>query len=188
MIRKIPIKHKEQRCVVCEKETFIFSHHRCKACAQKQDAEKKKKEESVKELKEEKPKVTKEIKKSRKVKNKALETYFEKHIQTLYGFKASEESGMIIPFPTKANICHLFPKRNHKSVASNEMNCIYLTWDEHARLDNMYLDKHDFKGLEKAFPSSHKLIIQRMRIVRADITERTNFVEAFDKYNETLDY
>ena len=68
------------------------------------------------------------------------------------------------------------------------MNCIYLTWDEHTRLDNQYLDVNDFAGLEKAFPNSWKVIIERMRIVRASITERTKYVTAFDEFSESLDF
>jgi hypothetical protein len=133
-------------------------------------------------------KATTPIKKKPKPKNKQLETYFEKHIEELYKFKVSEESGQRIPYPTKVNICHLFPKRNHKSVESHDQNCIYLTWDEHTKLDSTYLDKHDFAGLEKGFPNSWKLIIRRMRIVRLGVTEKTNFVDSFDKFNETLDF
>lgn len=185
MIRKMPIKHKEKRCVVCEKETFIFSHKRCKACATKQDALKKKKEE---DLQDKKPTPITPLPRKSKPKNKELESYFEKHIEILHRFRRSEESGLSIPYPTKVNICHLFPKRNHKSVASHEMNCIYLTLDEHTSLDNRYLDRHDFEGLRKAFPNSFKLIIERMRIVRSAITEQTNYVDSFDKFNETLDF
>ena len=102
--------------------------------------------------------------------------------------KFSEESGESIPYPSNLNICHLFPKRNHKSVQAHETNCIYLTWDEHSKLDNQYLDRHDFSGLEKAFPNSFKLIVERMRIVRASVTEKTKYVEAFDKFSESLDF
>jgi hypothetical protein len=175
MIRKMPIKQKKKKCVICGEETYIFSKHRCKSCTMKQDA---------------KPIVrsTTSIKRKPKPKNKNLETFFEKHIEILYKFKYSEESNRMIPYPTKVNICHLFPKRNHKSVESHEMNCIYLTWEEHTLLDTKYLDRLDFTGLEKAFPNSWKLMVERMRVVRASITERTNFVEAFDKFNEALEF
>lgn len=176
MIRKLPIKTKKKKCVICGEETIIWSKHRCKACTMKQDA---------------KPltrSTTATIKKTPKPKNKQLETYFEKHIEELYKFKVSEESGQRIPYPTKVNICHLFPKRNHKSVESHDQNCIYLTWDEHTKLDSTYLDKHNFAGLKEGFPNSWELIIRRMRIVRLGITEKTNFVESFDKFNETLDF
>ena len=185
MIRKMPIKLKKKRCCICEEETYTFSKNRCKSCSQKQDALKKKKEE---DLQDKKPTPIMPSPRKSKPKNKELESYFEKHIEILHKFRRSEESGLSIPYPTKVNICHLFSKRNHQSVASNEMNCIYLTLDEHTSLDNRYLDRHDFEGLKKAFPNSFKLIIERMRIVRAEITEKTNYVESFDKFNETLDF
>lgn len=186
MIRKMPIKLKKKQCVICGDETYIFSKHRCKPCAQKQDAKPLVTTGKTSETSEEK--VTTTPKKKSKPKKKDLESYFEKHIEILHRFRRSEESGLSIPYPTKVNICHLFPKRNHQSVASHEMNCIYLTLDEHTTLDNRYLDRHDFEGLKKAFPNSFKLIIERMRIVRAEITEKTNYVESFDKFNETLDF
>ena len=176
MILKLPVKSKKKQCIICGSDKYpIWSKKRCKLCTMKQDAENKK---STSTFSKPKP----------KPKNKALDTFFEKHIKILSKFKVSEESGDSIPHPTKLNISHLFPKRNHKSVEAHEMNCIYLTWDEHTKLDNQYLDRLDFKGLEQAFPNSYQLIIERMRIVRATITEKTNMVEAFDKFNGTLDF
>ena len=175
MILKLPIKSKKKQCIICNKKSRLFSKKRCKICATRQDAENKK---STSTFSNPKP----------KPKNKELDTFFEKHIEILSKFRFSEESGAPIPHPTKLNLAHLFPKRNHKSVEAHDVNCIYLTWDEHAKLDNQYLDRLDFKGLEKAFPNSYRLIIERMRIVRASITEKTNMVEAFDKFNDTLDF
>lgn len=198
MIRKMPIKQKKKKCILCGEFDYLFSHHRCKSCALRQDAEKRLKSTSSapkttialdKSIPEKKPvKAKTALKRKQKTKSKTLSTYFEKHIEALYKFKRSEESGESIPYPSNLNICHLFPKRNHKSVQAHETNCIYLTWDEHSKLDNQYLDRHDFSGLEKAFPNSFKLIVERMRIVRASVTEKTKYVEAFDKFSESLDF
>jgi hypothetical protein len=175
MIRKVPIKQKKKTCVICGDETYIFSKHRCKPCAMKQDAKPISRSNIT-------------IKSKPKPKNKELSTFFEQQIEILSKFRRSEESGLSIPYPTNVNICHLFPKRTHKSVEAHSMNCIFLTWDEHTKLDKQYLDVNDFAGLEKAFPNSWKLIVERMRIVRASVTEKTKFVETFDNFNETLDF
>ena len=176
MIRKTPIKLIKKLCKGCGNETYLFSKGFCKQCTMRKG----KKLTPSKSLKS-KPKLEKE-------KDIELMTYFEKHIEALKSFGVSEESGSPIPYPTNINICHLFPKSIHKSVRGHFDNCIYLTWEEHSKLDNEYLERHNFKGLEKAFPNSFRLMVERMRLVRLSITEKTKFVEAFDLFNESLTF
>ena len=175
-MRKTPIKLVKKQCKGCGEDTYLFSKGFCKYCASK-------KGKQLTSNNSIKPKSHKS-----KVKDTELMSYFEHHITTLKAFGRSEESGTTIGYPTNINICHLFPKRTHKSVRGNLDNCIYLTWEEHSKLDNEYLDRYDFKGLEKSFPNSFKLIVERMRLVRLHITEKTKFVEAFDLFNESLTF
>ena len=176
MIRKTPIKHQKRRCIICEKEQYIFSHHRCEACAKKQDREKKEKE---KQESGEKPevKIRTTIKRNSKPTNKALKTFFETHIEALAKFRVSEESGEAIPYPSNVNICHLLDKSRHKSVATHMDNCIYLTWEEHTRFDEL-LFAHEFEKVEKEFPNSWELIKSRLRIIIPLCTEKTKYLQA----------
>lgn len=76
--------------------------------------------------------------------------YFDYHIARC---THSEESGQSIPNPTRVNICHILPKRNHQSVQDNLENCIYLLHEEHERFDKL-LFSHEFEKLEKEFKNS----------------------------------
>ena len=169
----MPIKLKKKRCCICGSLQPIFSKNRCKSCSQKQDALKKKKEE---DLQDKKPTPIMPSPRKSKPKNKELESYFEKHIEILHRFRRSEESGLSIPYPTKVNICHLLDKGRHKSVASHMDNCIYLTWDEHAKFDQL-LGQHRFDEVEKQFPNSWELIKARLRIIIPLCTEKTKYKE-----------
>lgn len=80
--------------------------------------------------------------------NTALDAYYEYHIGLA---KKSEESDVAIT-ATKANICHLLPKRKYKSVKTDLENVVYLTIDEHTLFDKL-LDCNDFKSLEEQFPN-----------------------------------
>ena len=157
------IQRKKKICKVCGNEDFIFSKGMCKFCASKNY---KAPSPSVK------PK-----------KNKMdLDNFFTQKIEQLLKLGKSEGSGKAIPYPTRANISHLFNKRNHPSVAYHPDNYVFLTIDEHSELDNKCLDVNDFKELIKRFPVASRLILERMEIVRKSVTEKTKFVEAFDSF------
>lgn len=157
------IQRKKKICKVCGNEDFIFSKGMCKFCASKNY---KAPSPSVK------PK-----------KNKMdLNNFFIQKIEQLLKLGKSEESGKAIPHPTRANISHLFNKRNHPSVAYHPDNYVFLTIDEHSELDNKCLDVNDFIELIKRFPVASRLILERMERVRQSVTEKTKFVEAFDNF------
>ena len=157
------IQRKKKICKVCGNEDFIFSKGMCKFCASKNY---KVPSPSVK------PK-----------KNKMdLDNFFIQKIEQLIKLGKSEESGKRIPYPTRANVGHLYSKRNHPSVAYHPDNYVFLTIDEHSELDNKCLDVNDFKELTKRFPTASRLILERMIIVRKSVTEKTKFVEAFDNF------
>jgi len=73
----------------------------------------------------------------------------------------SFESGQIITHPTRSNVCHIFPKRNYKSVNTNPQNIIFLTFEEHTKLD-YYLDRMDLDGLSKEMPIAWKHIVEQV--------------------------
>ena len=161
------IQRKKKICKSCGNEDFIFSKGMCKFCASKNY------------------KAPSTIIKPKKNKMD-LDNFFIQKIEQLLRLGKSEESGKKIPHPTRANISHLFNKRNHPSVAYHPDNYVFLTIDEHSELDNKCLDINDFKELIKRFPVASKLILERMEIVRKSVTEKTKFVEAFDNFIKTL--
>ena len=161
------IQRKKKICKSCGNEYFIFSKGMCKFCASKNYKA---------------PSTTIKPKKNKM----DLDNFFIQKIEQLLRLGKSEESGKKIPHPTRANICHLFNKRNHPSVAYHPDNYVFLTIDEHSELDNKCLDVNDFKELNKRFPVASRLILERMEIVRKSVTEKTKFVEAFDNFIKTL--
>ena len=157
------IQRKKKICKSCGNEDFIFSKGMCKFCASKNYKV---------------PSTTIKPKKNKM----DLDNFFIQKIEQLLKLGKSEESGKVIFSPTRANICHLFNKRNHPSVAYHPDNYVFLTMDEHSELDNKCLDVNDFIELIKRFPVASRLILERMEIVRKSVTEKTKFVEAFDTF------
>lgn len=157
------ITRKKKVCNLCGNFDYIFSKGACKFCASK----------NYKSL-------------STKIKPKKnkmdLDNFFIQKIEQLLKLGKSEESGKAIFSPTRANISHLFNKRNHPSVAYHPDNYVFLTIDEHSELDNKCLDVNDFIELIKRFPVASRLILERMERVRQSVTEKTKFVEAFDNF------
>lgn len=157
------IKQKKKICKECLTEQFIFSKGLCKFCASK----------SFKQIQptsikyKAKPKVNKD----------ELNKFFEKHITILSQNPISTESGEFISTPSRLNIGHLLPKRNHKSVETNDLNVAYLTWQEHSDFDRM-LDSHKFEEIEKRFPKTWILLKKVLPLVQ----ERTKLIIALENY------
>lgn len=86
------MQRKKKQCISCGEERYIFSKGRCEFCAKKTYTKKK---------------------------DVSLEKYFQNNIKII---TKSEESGEKIHTPTKANVCHIFPKRIYKSIKDNELN------------------------------------------------------------------
>lgn len=162
MIRKSIIKVKKKLCKGCGNEDYLWSKGFCKSCALKKG----------KKLVSNTP-----IKAKPKAKNTELDSYFNYHIEILSTFGRSEESGKPIFTPTKVNICHLLDKSRHKSVSTHKDNCIYLTWEEHTRLDEL-LFKHEFDKVALEFPNSWGLIKERLKLIIPMCTEQTKFLAA----------
>ena len=113
-------------------------------------------------------------------KKKVRDVYFEYHIARC---TSSEDSGIIIYNPTKANICHLLPKSNHPSVQANLENCIYLTFTEHERFDKL-LFEHRFEDLEKEFETAWPIALQRIKKL-LPLAENTKLTRALTQYLKT---
>jgi hypothetical protein len=165
------ISRKKKICKECGKEDYIFSKGRCKSCAQKSYAMK----PTERKIK---PRVSPSTKEKKKEKSNILATYFNYHISKC---TKSENSSIIIPYPTRANICHIFPKSTHPSVQANLDNCIYLTIEEHTDLDG-WLFKHEFSKIEENMPVAWKIIKDRIRKIDGLIVERTKFYFAIMDY------
>lgn len=104
--------------------------------------------------------------------------YFEYHLSKC---RYSAESGVSISNPTRVNICHILPKRNHESLEDNLDNCVYLTQEEHSVFDTL-LFSHEFEKLEKTFKNSWEntcLIIEKLLTL---CKETTPLTRALKKY------
>lgn len=169
------IKQKKKICKNCQTEQYIFSKGRCQRCATIEDSKPLKRGSTIK-------KQTEKNKSYRKSQSEIREAYFSYHIERC---KVSEESGVIIYNPTRANICHLFSKSKHPSVQDNIYNFVYLTIEEHSKFDKL-LFENDFKSLEKEFPNCWEKVVYRMRIVSKACTDRTKFFIKLDEYLNSI--
>ena len=115
------------------------------------------------------PKVTEKTKKKNKLKKSIRDIYFDYHLGLC---KKSEESGTPIYEPTRANICHILPKSTHPSVQANLDNCVYLTFSEHERFDQL-LFRHEFETIQAEFPNSWEIILKRLEKIIPLCYERT---------------
>lgn len=128
-----------------------------------------------------KPKQVSEKKKSAKKKqSNRRNKYFDYHIERC---THCEESGEVIPYPSRLNICHIIDKGRHPSVEDNLDNYVYLTGDLHTEFDNL-LFKHRFEELEKEFPNSWSVVVSRMEKLLPLVKEQTRFKIKFEEYLE----
>jgi hypothetical protein len=116
--------------------------------------------------------------KKKKEEDKDLDWYYKHHISRC---DSSEQSGVKISHPTKANICHLFDKSRHPELRYNRLNFLYLTIDEHAQFDNL-LYTHQFKKLEEDFETSWRIAIGRFAKIIPNCSSKTTF------YHKIRDY
>ena len=112
------------------------------------------------------------------VKQDKRKTYFEYHLERC---TRSEESFKQISEPTRANICHILPKRKYISVQNNLLNFIYLDLEEHSRFD-LLLDSLRFLELEVEFPNSWGLACKRINMFIDDVEENGIIIRELKKY------
>lgn len=104
--------------------------------------------------------------------------YFEYHLERC---TRSEESLKQISEPTRANICHLFPKSLHPSVQDNLNNCVYYLFSEHERFDKL-LFSLEFDKLEIEFKNSWSKVCERLKNIVPLLKESTNLSREIIKY------
>lgn len=161
------IPKKNKKCIFCGREDQPwFSRKRCRSCAQKSYG--KPKQISDKQ----------EVKK--KQKSQERDAYFKYHIDRC---THSEETGKPIYNPTRANCSHILDKGRHESMQSNLGNCIHLSVQEHATLDN-HLFKHEFEKLEELLPNAWKIYCERARKLIPLCQENTRFIRKLSEYLE----
>lgn len=172
------MKPKNKKCISCGRDDLPhFSKNRCKRCVL-QDSKPLKKTKFNTNEKTVIKKITQKTANKKQAKKERLDVFFKHHIEKC---KFSEESGQSIYLPTTANVCHLFPKRNHKSVEDNLDNYVYLTLQEHSDFDK-YLDQFDFIALENNFPNSWEKVCVRMKNLLPLVKENTKFKLTVEKY------
>ena len=160
------IERKKKMCKSCNEEQYLWSRGRCKACAYKEDGSKKISP------------ISKNKTIEKKEKKEKLDPYFFYHISKC---TRSENSGVPICSPTKANICHLIDKGRHPSIMSNLDNAIYLTIDEHTRFDKL-LFEHRFSDIEKEMPNAWMIALPRLAKIIPMCDENTKFINAITEY------
>lgn len=151
---------KSKKCKLCDKPAF--SKGLCQMHQPKKGI--KKSRESTKE---------KSIAKKEKRNN-----YFDYHLERC---TRSEESFKEISNPTRANICHLFPKGLHPSLQDNLDNCVYYSFQEHERFDSLLFSLR-FEDLEKEFKNSWNKVCFRMKNLLPLLKESTNLSREIEKY------
>lgn len=155
------ISKKKKICIDCNTSQFIFSNKRCRVCASKLYI---------------KPKAVIKPKE-----NKVdINNYFTDKLIQLNKTRISEESGQKIPYPTRANICHILDKSRHPSVAYHPQNYVFLTIDEHSRFDQL-LFAHRFEDLKKEYPNSWGKVLERLSYFINDCLENTKLKNALLK-------
>lgn len=150
------IKHKKKICVSCGKDTYIFSKGRCKYCAQKSYRKQSKEKQDNSD-------------------------FFNTFIKT--ATPVCRESKKPIPNFSKANCCHIFPKRRYKSVAHNPDNIIIYSLQNHTRFDEL-LDNMDLDGFIKEFPNSCDIVIYKVKKILPLIEEHGNLKNKFEELLE----
>lgn len=133
---------------------------------------------SIEGEKKPKSKKRKRTEEENKVKSERRTEYFDYHIPLIH---MSEESGIAIPNPSRMNVCHILPKTNFPSVDSLVENCVYLTGDEHTRIDNLIFSNR-WEDVEKEFPNAWKLILERLNVVIPLVTENHSMLRNLKEY------
>lgn len=165
------IQQKKKICKSCGTEQFIFSKNRCQRCATIEDSKPLSRGSTIK-------KQTDKNKANRKSQFAIRDVYFSYHIERC---KVSEESGVSIHNPTRANIAHIIDKGRHKSIQSHLDNFIYLTIQEHTDFDKL-LFENDFEALEKSFPNAWGIALERLKTVLPECLEKTKFIIKLEEY------
>lgn len=174
------MKRKLYPCMVCGTLVPIRSKGKCPPCREKE----RRKEGTLPIYKNSIKPITDKTKIQRKEERSCLALFFDLHIKRLEKKPFSMESGKRISEPSSINVCHIIDKGRHKSIQCHLENAIYLTWDEHNRMDKL-LFEHRFADFKKEFPKSFPLYVKKYQELRKLVTEKTKFLFSFDEFIET---
>lgn len=163
------ITRKKKICNVCHNESYIFSRGRCKPCASKDYGFIKQSPATQK----------------RKSGKQDVTEFFKGLLADVAPI--CEESGTKIRMLSHWNMCHILPKRLYKSIATDRRNIVVLTLENHTKLDNS-LDKMDLQKVEKDFPNSYPIMLQRVKEMLKDgsIKEQGKLRMKFEDILNTL--
>lgn len=106
---------------------------------------------------------------------KALNSFYTKHMEMLKSHPYSDASNVPLGKISRTNICHILPKREQggfPSIATNDDNIVYLSWQEHHDFDRL-LDNREFDKLDEVFSSLG--LRNRIRNLLDVCTERNKF-------------
>lgn len=158
------------KCSNCDREVPILSKGMCPLCRSKSLP----------------PKERKPLKCKPKKKSTNYSDFYSQCLTELYTIKMSEYSGRSILYPTVCNVCHILPKRIYKSVAEDRENIIFLTNEEHDKLDR-YLDSMDMEGLKKDMNKLYLIVLSRVcgMLLEDKVKERGRLIYAIEKEIES---
>ena len=167
------LKNKLYACNNCGYGVPILSKGLCPGCRQKQ------KTDSLNQ---------KPIKRSNirrtfpKKTSKKLKSFFDTQLELLVKEPYSQESGQYIANPSKLNLAHFLPKKPNggfPSISDDFDNCIFLTWPEHSRFDQLQ-EQRKFDILEKEYPNTWNL--EKLSLLLSKCTERNKFYFQLTEY------
>lgn len=158
------MQRKKYKCNKCGAEVIIRSKGLCTFCRQQE-----------KPVYPKKPSKTAQ---KRKDERSCLSAFFTLHLSLL---ERSRKSFLDthIPYPSIANIAHLFPKSICPSVQCHTENAIYLSIQEHTDFDQM-LFRHEFSKIDVMFPN----VMEKFEAVLPFVTEKHSTVILLSEYLE----
>ena len=159
-------------CKKCGRKVPIRSKGMCPSC---READRR---EMGEETMHTRPK--RQIRQTRRKTSDELEGFYKKQVELLEKAPFCFESGDRISYPSKLHVAHLLPKRIYKSVATDDRNVVFLTWDLHSLFDKL-LDEYRFDDLVNKFPKTCK----KLQGVLSLATEPGKLKLALEEYFDT---
>lgn len=104
----------------------------------------------------------------------SMNEFFRRHIKILKGRPYSDFKDTPIRNPSRTNVCHILPKREQggfPSVAEDDDNIFYLTWQQHHNMDK-WIDERDFEKFKAEMPELYEMFINRIKVLLAKVDER----------------
>jgi len=159
------IQRKKKVCKTCETEQYLFSQGNCKFCASKT-----------------KKKVTYKGRSKAKIeKSKVLVPFFVEAISKAEDNPYCEETGEYISEPSSWNIAHIIPKSSNPEIMTHPLNYMVYSKESHAMFDHL-LFSHKLEELEKTFPNSWPIVLDKLKVLMPLITKKNNLFWKLEEY------